>query len=233
MHGRSRPALASGGVRALARWPVKSLGGEFLDAARIDRGGIEGDRRYTVVDLEHGRHLTAAETPRLLRWTAAGGAAPVLRDPVGREWHADDAATGRALSADLGRAVKLRQHDTGQQYFAGTVLVTVEASLRALERELGRPVGLRRFRTNLHVELDSEAFDEHRWSGATLQVGAATFELGQPCDRCVIAARDPETGEKDPGLLRHLAGAHDLLFGIFATPLEPAPVSVGAAVEVV
>jgi uncharacterized protein YcbX len=42
--------LASGSLRTLARWPVKSLGGEFLDRADVDHWGISGDRRYTVAD---------------------------------------------------------------------------------------------------------------------------------------------------------------------------------------
>jgi uncharacterized protein len=216
--------LASGSLSALARWPVKSLAGEFLDAADLDVGGVAGDRRYTVVDVCRGTTLTAAETPRLLRWTAAGA---VLRDPHGREWEPGDAATCRALSADLGRTVTLRRHAGGQQYYAGTVLITVESSLRALEDELGRCIDLRRFRPNLHLALDSPPFSEHAWTGNRLRIGDAVFDLLQPCDRCVIAARDPDTGEKSPDLLQHLRRRHDLLFGIFAAPRAPARLTIG------
>jgi uncharacterized protein len=215
---------ASGMLRALARWPVKSLGGEYLDAVDLDVGGVAGDRRHTVLDLATGKTLTADTTPRLLRWTATGGA---LRDPEGREWMTGDAATCRALSGDLRRTVTLRPHTTGQQYHAGTVLITVEASLRALEQELGRRVDLRRFRPNLHLELDSEPFAELAWTGRRLRVGEAEFELLHPCDRCVIAARDPDSGEKWPELLRHLRRRHDLLFGIFAAPLTTAHITTG------
>jgi uncharacterized protein YcbX len=225
-------SVASGTLRAIARWPVKALGGEWLDAAEVTLGGIAGDRRYTVVDLERGRPLSAADTPQLLRWSAMGGSPAVLRDPSGRRWDAGDAATCRALGSDVGRPVTLRRHNEGQQYFSGTVLVTVEGSLRALERELDRPVDLRRFRTNLHLDLDSAPFEEAHWRGRRLRIGEATFELREPCDRCVIAARDPETGQKWPELLRHLAHEHDLLFGIFAVPIEPVQISVGDAVDV-
>lgn len=221
--------LAAGSLRALARWPVKSLGGEWLDRAELTHGGVEGDRRYTVVDLHDGNALTAAEHPRLLTWRATGSA---IRDAGGRTWALGDAATCRALSAELGRPVTLRRHPRGQQYYAETVLVTVERSRLELERELDEPVDLRRFRPNLHLDLDCEPFAEVGWTGRTLRVGEATLEFLHPCDRCVIAARDPDTGVKRPQLLRHLDRRHDRLFGIFAAVREVAPVGVGDAARV-
>jgi len=221
--------IASGRLRAIARWPVKSLAGEFIDAVDIDDGGVAGDRRYTVVDLVTGDVLTAAETPRLLRWTATGDR---INDPYGRQWAPDDAATCRALTADVRRAVTLRSHSTGQQYHSGTVLITVEASLRALEEQLGARVDLRRFRPNLHLDLDSEPFAELAWTGRRLRIGDAHFELQHPCDRCVIAARDPDSGKKWPELLSHLHRHHDLLFGIFARPRQGAHVTTGDTAEI-
>jgi uncharacterized protein YcbX len=213
---------------------VKSFGGEFLDRAEIDLWGIDGDRRYTVADPteESSHHLDAANTPRLLRWTAAGTPVPVVRDAEGRHWSADDPRAAAALSADLGRPVVLRGHADGQQYIPRSVLITVEASRLALERALGQLLDVRRFRTNLHLELDSEPFAEHAWEGKVLRVGAATFDLLHPCERCVIAARDPLTGAKWPGLLKHLHREHDQLFGILARPREPATLNVGDAVQI-
>jgi uncharacterized protein YcbX len=222
-------APVSGSVRALARWPVKSLGGEFLQAVDLDVGGLAGERRRTIVDLGTGKTLSAAETPRLLRWTATEG---LLRGPYGRTWESHDAATCRALSADLGRPVTIREHVAGQQYYPATVLITVEASLRALERELDRPIDLRRFRPNLHLDFDAEPFAEVAWSGRRLCIGAVEFELLHPCDRCVIASRDPDDGDKWPELLGHLRRRHGLLFGIFAAPRGPARVATGDPVHV-
>lgn len=223
-------AAASGSLLRLARWPVKSTGGEFITHADINRQGVAGDRRYTVVDLDRDppRHLTAAETPRLLRWKAVD---QTLKGPDGRSYLIDDPAASHALSADLDRRVILRPHATAQQYLSGSVLITVEASLRALERELECPIDLRRFRPNLHLRLDSAPFEEHDWQGLVLQVGTATFDLLHPCDRCVIAARDPDNGRKWPQLLRHLGDAHDLLFGIFAAPRADARITLGDPVQ--
>jgi MOSC domain-containing protein len=231
----SSVTLASGSLRALARWPVKSLGGEVLHRAEVDHRGISGDRRYTVSDPTRGSSgpLDAANTPALLRWTATGAPVPVLRDAGGRAWNADDPSAAAALGADLGRPVVLGRHTVGQQYIPGSVLVTVEGSRLALERELGHVIDLRRFRTNLHLELDTQPFAEHAWEGDLLRVGAATFDLLHPCERCVIAARDPLTGSKWPGLLRHLHREHDQLFGMLARPRSPATVNVGDQVQVI
>jgi len=225
--------LASGMLHTLARWPVKGLGGEYLDAAAVDHQGVGGDRRYTVADLQAQRHLTAAETPRLLQWTAAGAPVPAVRDPRGRRWRPDDPALAAALSADLGRPVTVRRHANARQYIPGSVLVTVEASRLALERELGQPVDLRRFRTNLHLELDSEPFAEHAWEGRTLRVGAGTFQLLHPCERCVIASRDPGSGRKWPALMQTLRREHGLLFGMLARPRGSASLALGDRAEII
>src|SRR3954466_11047898 len=127
--------VARGSLRALARWPVKALGGESLDRAEVDDLGLAGDRRYTVTDPAQDRHLDAAEAPGLLRWTATGAPVPVLRDAGGRRFSADDPEAAAVLGAELSRTVVLRPHSVGRQYIAGSVLVTVEGSRLALERE--------------------------------------------------------------------------------------------------
>ena len=52
-------------VSALARYPVKSCRGEWLDAAVVEPWGLEGDRRWMVVD-DAGAVITAREVHELL-----------------------------------------------------------------------------------------------------------------------------------------------------------------------
>jgi uncharacterized protein len=54
-----------GAVRALWRFPVKSMLGEELDAADLGEGGIVGDRAYALVDRETGK-IASAKHPK--RW---------------------------------------------------------------------------------------------------------------------------------------------------------------------
>jgi uncharacterized protein YcbX len=237
--------MATGTVRSLHRWPVKSLGGEEVDALRIDRRGAAGDRAQAVLGTFGGaqRRLTVRQAPRMLGWAAAYPQAPgatldpdapplpEVTAPDGRVFAWDDPALAAALRDDLGRPVALRRDLALMPDVPDSLLVTVEASRAAVEEALGRAVDLRRFRPNVHVTLDAPAFAEARWEGRLLRVGEAELELLHPCERCAIPTRDPDTHEKWPELLRWLAAERDTLFGINARALSPATIRVGDPVE--
>ena len=106
--------MASGVVTSLHRWPVKSMGGEHVDALSVDRRGAAGDRAHAVYDEFKGapRRLTAREAPRLLAWQAVyavGDLAPdflpdaTVTAPDGRVFATGDPELPAALSDDLGR----------------------------------------------------------------------------------------------------------------------------------
>jgi uncharacterized protein YcbX len=235
---------AAGTVLSLHRWPVKSMGGEEVAALEIDGSGAAGDRAHAVFDEFKGapRRLTAREAPRLLAWHATYGdfdgpphdmPAAEVRAPDGRTFRWDEETELRAaLEEDLGRAVQLRWNPHGQQDLPRSVLVTTRATHEAIEAELGRGLDLRRWRTNVHVELDTDAFAEEAWEGRALTIGDATFDLLHPCGRCVIPTRDPDTQEKSADILRHLSRAHGGLFGMNARPLGAARIAVGDPVTI-
>ena len=236
--------MTAGRVAALHRWPVKSMGGEEVDALRLDPRGAAGDRTHAVHELRRGdwRTLTAREAPRLLAWSATYAGAdpapdappqPRLRGPDGHEHDWDDPELPGALGADLGRTVRPVRDVAGQQDLHDSLLITTQASHVALEAELDRAIDPRRWRTNLHLELDAEAAAEEGWEGAELHVGEARLLLLHPCERCAIPTRDPDTQVKDAGLLRHLARHHAIRFGINARPLGEARIAVGDRVRLV
>jgi uncharacterized protein len=234
--------VTRGTLAALARWPVKSMAGERLRAARLDGRGVGGDRTHALLDAgdgQPGRLLTASRAPRLLAWAAAYPDAPDdaldpdapplprLRAPDGTVWGWDEPGLAAAIGADVGVPVQPRRDPAGQQDLERSVLVTTEASRTSLEAALGRPVDLRRFRTNLHLDLDAPAFAEEGWQGGRLQVGAVTLDLLHPCERCVIPTRDPDDQARWPELLRHLHRARAGLFGINARVVVPGRVALG------
>jgi uncharacterized protein len=237
---------AAGTVLQLRRFPVKSLAGEPVDALRIDARGAGGDRAQALTGLVGGerRRLTVRQVPRMLAWSAAYPGTPgdeldpedpplpIVTAPDGRTFRWDDPALPGALRDDLGRPVTLVRDLALMPDVPDTLLVTVEASRAALEGELARPIDPRRFRPNLHLRLDAPAFAEAGWTGRRLRVGDAELELVDPCERCAIPTRDPDTTEKWPELLRRLAAEHDTLFGIYARAVRPATVRVGDAVVV-
>jgi uncharacterized protein YcbX len=233
--------MPAGRVASLHRWPVKSMAGEQLAALALDGFGATGDRTHAVFDVFKGapRRVNAELLPRLLAWSAAypgtGGdelerdstPQPLVTAPDGsaRAW--GDPALAQALADDLGREVTLARETRGQQDRPTTVHVTVEASLRALGESLGAAVDLRRFRPNIHLELDAEPWAEHDWIGRRLRVGEAELEIVEGCVRCAIPTRDPETQAKWPQLLRLLAAERATTFGLIARALAPAVVREG------
>jgi uncharacterized protein YcbX len=238
----------SGTVAQLWRWPVKSMAGERVRALRVDGRGAGGDRTHAVIHEHKGEHkpLTAREAPRLLAWHAAypfnkdGGLDParppfaIVTAPDGRSYRWGDPRLRTALEADLGRPVQLRRDTHGIQDLPRTLLVTFESTLRALGDELHGPVELRRFRPNLHLDLDAPAWGELDWEGGELAfANGVRLRLLHACERCAIPTRHPDTQIKWPGLLKHLAATHEQCFGINARVMTGGRIEAGEPVELI
>jgi uncharacterized protein len=233
--------VPTGTVLSLHRWPVKSLAGEAATALRLDARGVACDRAHALFDEHKGapRRLTVRQAPGMLRWSAAydgqpGDALdpdavplPRVTAPGGATFAWDDPALPAALADDLGRPVTLRRDLGLMQDLADSLLVTTQATLDAVASTLDRPLDLRRFRTNIHLDLDAEAYAEEGWDGRRLQVGDTVLDLLHPCARCVIPTRDPDTGEKYADLLRWLTRERAGLFGINARATGAGRVAVG------
>ncbi len=238
-----------GRVAGLHRWPVKSLAGESLHSADVGPDGLAGDRVHAFLDVEGaraGKLLTARQAPGLLAWTAGYPDHPddalphdavppaEVRAPGGGRWRWGDEGLAAAVAEAAGRAVTLRRDPSGQPDCPGLILVTVEASRRAAEAELGAPLDLRRFRSNVHLELDAPAFAEEQWTGAELRVGDGLHLcVSAPCRRCAMPSWDPDGAVRWPALLEWLVRDHANVFGVYVRVDKPGVVKVGDPVEVV
>ena len=108
-----------GTVRALWRFPVKSMLGEELDAAELTEGGVVGDRAYALLDRETGKIASAKHAklwPNLLKCRAAfveppmpGADAPPARIELadGTSVLSDAPDVDAVLSSFFGRDVEL------------------------------------------------------------------------------------------------------------------------------
>lgn len=234
--------MATGTVTSLHRWPVKSMGGEQVPSLRVDRRGAAGDRAHAVYDEFKGapRRLTAREAPRMLAWHAGYGTldpapgevpAATLTAPDGRVWSTADAGLPVVLGEDLGRRVELRSDAALMPDLPDSLLVITRASHAALQAAVGEDLDVRRFRTNLLVDLDADAYAEEGWAGRTLRVGDVVLELLHACERCVIPTRDPDTQRKAPAVLRWLDRERGGVFGINARALAAGTIRAGDRVE--
>ena len=112
-------------------------------------------------------------------------------------------------------------------------LVTVTASLSELNRHLDEPVSMRRFRPNIIVD-GAEPFEEDGWR--RIRIGEVELELVKPCARCVVVDTDPDTGEREKGVLAALARFRrwdgKVYFGMNAVPERLGALSTGVPVEI-
>jgi uncharacterized protein YcbX len=124
-----------GTVKALWRFPVKSMLGEQLDELHITSRGVVGDRAWALRDLDNKRIATAKKFAGLLKFHAkyegtpeAGNLAPVkITLPDGREIHADDANASEAISEALGHRFQLEHSPNPSGERAGIDPATVFA----------------------------------------------------------------------------------------------------------
>src|SRR6516165_6421953 len=108
----------------ITRFPVKSLQGEPVETAAVERDGLRGDRCWGIRDETTGKVLTGRRAPQLLMATSslAPDGTPRVRLPTGVECRGPGPDTDAALSEWLGRAVSLISSLVGPaaqaEYFA-------------------------------------------------------------------------------------------------------------------
>jgi uncharacterized protein len=153
-----------GTIRALWRFPVKSMRGEELDAADLTEGGIVGDRAYAIRDRDTGKVASAKHSKR---WPNLLDCRAAFVEPPG---------TGDALPP-----VRIDLAD-------GNSVLSDAADVDAvLSRFFGRDVELARAAQNgytidqYHPDLENYDPDGHRDEVVEAQLGAAFFsERGLP-----------------------------------------------------
>lgn len=263
-------------LSALYRYPVKSGQAQSLEASAVDVLGLQGDRRWMVVEQDNGRFLTQRAWPRLGQLKASyavdgqllletSGQAPltvpvppadealrgvtIWRDTL-RVPDAGDAAAAW-LSELLGKPVRLvhcpeqraRYLPNGYGFNSDRaafpdgfpLLLIGQGSLDELNRRIGRPMEMLRFRPNLVVS-GAEPFAEDGWK--RIRIGGLVFRVLKPSVRCILTTLDPATGERSADreplttlkTFREREG--DVLFGQNLAVDGNGELRVGMAVEV-
>jgi uncharacterized protein len=118
---------ASGSVKSLWRYPVKSMAGEGLDASEVTARGLLGDRAYALIDSVDGKVASAKNPrkwPQLFEFGAAycdnprsGAALPAVRItlPDGTAVSSEQPDIDAVLSRALGRPVRIRAAEPGRE----------------------------------------------------------------------------------------------------------------------
>ena len=221
-------------VAEVSRYPVKSMAGERLDSCAVLETGLEGDRRWALVDgttNRAGNLLNIRQEERLMTYQARlGGGSVEVVAPDGHARRLDEGLVLH-LAAEASRPLTLRELE-GANFDDSPVLVVNLATVAAFGANAGMWVDHRRFRANLYMD-GLEPSEEIRWLGRRVAVGPVELEVVRQCDRCVVITRDPDTTVTTPELLRVLTETHQTFMGVYCKVTRPGSVAVGDQVNVV
>lgn len=184
-----------GTLRAIRRYPVKSLAGEVLDACAVLASGLEGDRVEALIAEDGprtGKTYRGKEDDRLHRLSSA-----------------DEALA-------LAPGTHLEQSDDEAFFDDAPVSLIVDRWLDGVSSFVGYRVEFERFRPNFYIEADPGVkIDEATLTGRELQLGEVTLRVRYPIERCVVTTYDLRGGEADPRILRYVAQARSNWMGIY------------------
>ena len=233
-----------GQVEALFRYPVKSMGGERLESAKLGWHGLDGDRRlaFRRVDNHSGMPwLTASKLPELLLFAPQrheGGAEENLpthvRTPDGEKM----SVFGEQLAEEVGRRygapVQMMQLNHGI-FDEATISVIATDTIREIGRLAGRGLDVRRFRPNVVVRLVRSApFQEDEWLGGALSFGegdeAPAIAATMRDVRCSMVNLDPDSADSAPEVMKAIVREHQNTAGIYGAVIRIGRLAVGQAV---
>lgn len=192
-------------------FPIKSLDGIPLDSARFTAGGIlEKDRVFAIYDTE-GKVVNGKRTPRVHELRCVFD--PEIREvqiwPNGQtpqQFQLDDLPRLGKWLSDFFAFPVVVQHEPEKGFpddreaFGPTIVS--EVSLRTIQSwypETTLESVRRRFRANLEF-LGEKPFCEDELFGAAgelkpFDVGEVKFFGHNPCQRCVVPTRDPDSAQ--------------------------------------
>jgi uncharacterized protein YcbX len=233
-----------GHVEAIFRYPVKSMGGERLEAAKLGWHGLDGDRRlaFRRIDDHSGfPWLTASKLPGLLlfapqrREDGAQGNLPThIRTTDGQEMP----VFGEDLATEVGRRygapVQMMQLNHGV-FDEASISVIAFDTVREIARLAGRSPDVRRFRPNVVVRLlRSVPFQEDEWLGGVLSFGegddAPAITATRRDVRCSMVNLDPDSASSAPEMLKAVIGANQNNAGIYGAVTRTGRLAVGQTI---
>ncbi|WP_170985087.1 MOSC domain-containing protein [Roseomonas sp. AR75] len=247
-------------VEKIARYPVKGLSPEYMEAVELTEGqGLPHDRRFAFAQGDSAFDPAAPKwlPKRNFACLAVNAGIAAVHAAYDPHWDVLLLQAGESrLAADLRTAEGRQAAQAWLTAFMGedargaltlaevpghaftdipdkAVSIIGLASIADLGERAGMALDPLRFRANLLFS-GGAAFEELDWVGRELLLGKARLRVFKRTQRCAATEVNPETAERDakpPLWLRKQYGHADM--GVYATVLEGGTVAVGDALEVV
>src|SRR6266571_7056397 len=203
------------------------------------------EQRRLLQYRPHFRYPDKAARPVNLTEAESMGANPVSADsselivdvetPDGKTLAIDDPALMDMLRADIDEKHQLAlMRSERAMTDCRPVSIFSLQSARQLAEETGTPMDKRRFRANIYVDLGSAGgFAENQFVGRSMRIGPKVVVSVLERDaRCMVVTLDPDTGEKEPAILKKVAQAHDGMAGVYGAVMVEGMLRKGDSVEV-
>jgi MOSC domain-containing protein len=140
--------------------------------------------------------------------------------PDGRTYAIDSAELKAELEAKSGAKVRLHFSERSQ-WDCRPVSLFGNSSVFALAQELKRTIDRRRFRANFYADWNEpNPYREDDLVGRTLQIGERLkIAVLERDPRCKMITLDPDTGEQDSEVLRHVTKTRGGKLGVYGAVL--------------
>ncbi len=233
-----------GQVEAIFRYPVKSMGGERLEAANLGWHGLDGDRRLAFRRIEDRGGfpwLSAGKLPDLVLFAPHRSEAEVqtelpthIRTPDGIVLP----VFGEDLAMEVGRRygapVQMMQLKHGI-FDEGSISVIASDTVHEICRLGAVSPDVRRFRPNVLVRLLRPVpFQEDEWLGGVLTFGegddAPAITVTQRDVRCSMVNLDPDSASPAPAVLKAVVRANQNNAGIYGAVTRTGRLAVGQTI---
>ncbi|MEN1681825.1 MAG: MOSC N-terminal beta barrel domain-containing protein [Planctomycetota bacterium] len=198
-------------------YPIKSFDGLEVETSEVpSHGALAEDRRWALAGVD-GRVITSESTPAVCsidaRWRQAGRSLAVSAsdgEQARFDLPGERAGLEAWMAAALGQECEIEEDAEGGFPYDKDACGPTIISTATLEEVASWLPGMtidsmrRRFRTNLEIDAP-EPFWEDRLVGKTFQVGSIHWVGTNVCQRCVVPARNPDTGEPLSGFQKTVA----------------------------
>lgn len=219
------------------------MAGEDLLGAEVRKYGLAGDRSvaFAKPNLSAFPWLTGRDrkTETMLLYKAN------FRDPTdvknspidvltpqGKTYEVGDPLLAQELSELAGIEVRPIRRYAGLPDSMAISLLGL-STIAAMEERLGMPIDPRRFRENILIATNEQGDGvEDGWVGGLLYIGEeVVVSVVERDPRCAMVGIDPDTGERNPYILKDIAQKRDGCLGVYASVAKPGVIHQGDEVQ--
>lgn len=189
-----------GELRAIWRYPIKSLAADRLESTRVEPEGVPGDRAYAL--------------------EVTGGHARAGKPYRGKEHNllhtTHDLARAVQMAAQRGVTVA-PVHEPHNRFFDDAPISLIfDRWIAQVEDALHIPLDPRRWRPNFYARATNDfAFTEPDLVDRTIEIGEVLLRVRDTIKRCVTPTYDIATGESNGDVLAYVAQQRGNVMGVY------------------